>query len=488
MTATEINGKKGNRYPLDSEIQHRMAPFWKMLKEKGLISEGKYNRLMRTTPFTSDERWGFINRQLVETSQSTKALATILQRKFPKAKIVYVKAGLISDFRREYDLVKSRLINDLHHAKDAYLNIVVGNVYDTRFNKQWFRVEEPYSIKLKSLFKHPVQARKNSPVVWNGEADIGRIKKTVAKNNVHYTRYAFVRKGGFYDQMPVRAKTGLIPLKKGLETEKYGGYNKSTASFYCFAVFDMLEKKSTKREAMLVPVALHEAVFVEKDKTYAEEYLRNTIAQIINKTPDCIQNIEFPLGLRKIKINTVLSLDGFQVSIAGKSNGGEYFLAPSLMPLSVTREQEEYVKCLESFRKKMEGNKEITIDEQYDKITKQQNVELYDFFVEKLQNFPYATFLLLKRATKTLVAGRHMFLSMATQEQVSTLLNVLDLFTTGRTTGCDLRNVGGVEHAAAVPMAAKFSGYKGKYKAVRIVNVSASGLFQSESKNLLEYL
>lgn len=137
---------------------------------------------------------------------------------------------------------------------------------------------------------------------------------------------------------------------------------------------------------------------------------------------------------------------------------------------------------------KMEGNKEITIDEQYDKITKQQNVELYDFFVEKLQNFPYATFLLLKRATKTLVAGRHMFLSMATQEQVSTLLNVLDLFTTGRTTGCDLRNVGGVEHAAAVPMAAKFSGYKGKYKAVRIVNVSASGLFQSESKNLLEYL
>ena len=488
LTATEINGKKGNRYPLDSEIQHRMAPFWKMLKEKGLISEGKYNRLMRTTPFTSDERWGFINRQLVETSQSTKALATILQRKFPKAKIVYVKAGLISDFRREYDLVKSRLINDLHHAKDAYLNIVVGNVYDTRFNKQWFRVEEPYSIKLKSLFKHPVQARKNSPVVWNGEADIGRIKKTVAKNNVHYTRYAFVRKGGFYDQMPVRAKTGLIPLKKGLETEKYGGYNKSTASFYCFAVFDMLEKKSTKREAMLVPVALHEAVFVEKDKTYAEEYLRNTIAQIINKTPDCIQNIEFPLGLRKIKINTVLSLDGFQVCIAGKSNGGEYFLAPSLMPLSVTREQEEYVKCLESFRKKMEGNREITIDEQYDKITKQQNVELYDFFVEKLQNFPYATFLLLKRATKTLVAGRHMFLSMATQEQVSTLLNVLDLFTTGRTTGCDLRNVGGVEHAAAVPMAAKFSGYRGKYKAVRIVNVSASGLFQSESKNLLEYL
>lgn len=488
LTATEINGKKGNRYPLDSEIQHRMAPFWKMLKEKGLISEGKYNRLMRTTPFTSDERWGFINRQLVETSQSTKALATILQRKFPKAKIVYVKAGLISDFRREYDLVKSRLINDLHHAKDAYLNIVVGNVYDTRFNKQWFRVEEPYSIKLKSLFKHPVQARKNSPVVWNGEADIGRIKKTVAKNNVHYTRYAFVRKGGFYDQMPVRAKTGLIPLKKGLETEKYGGYNKSTASFYCFAVFDMLEKKSTKREAVLVPVALHEAVFVEKDKTYAEEYLRNTIAQIIKKTPDCIQHVMFPLGLRKIKINTVLSLDGFQVALAGKDSGGSRFLAPSLVPLGMTREQERYVKRLESFRKKREENEDVALDEQYDGITREENIDLYDFFILKLKNRPYSGFQLLKTPLNTLVDGRRNFLSLTTEEQVPTLLNVLDLFTTGRTTGCDLRSVGGAEHAAAVPMAAKFSGYTNKYKTVRIVNVSASGLFQSESKNLLEYL
>jgi CRISPR-associated endonuclease Csn1 len=343
LTATEINGQKGNRYPLDPAIQHRMALFWKMLKEKGLISEKKYNRLMRTSPFTPDERWGFINRQLVETSQATKALATVLQRKFPQAKIVYVKAGLVSNFRHEYDLVKSRLVNDLHHAKDAYLNIVVGNVYDTRFNKQWFRVDEPYSVKLKTLFKHPVQARKNSPVVWNGEEDIGRIKDTVAQNNVHYTRYAFVRKGGFFEQMPVKAAPGFIPLKKGLDTEKYGGYNKATASFYCFVAFDIVVKKSTKREAMLVPVALHEAAFVENDKSYAEEYLRNTIAQIINQEPDCIQKIAFPLGMRKLKINTVLSLDGFRVSLAGKTNKGEYFLAPSLMPLCAHQESKKSI-------------------------------------------------------------------------------------------------------------------------------------------------
>jgi CRISPR-associated endonuclease Csn1 len=488
LTATEINGQKGNRYPLDPAIQHRMAPFWKMLKEKGLISEKKYNRLMRTSPFTPDERWGFINRQLVETSQATKALATVLQRKFPQAKIVYVKAGLVSDFRHEYDLVKSRLVNDLHHAKDAYLNIVVGNVYDTRFNKQWFRVDEPYSVKLQTLFKHPVQARKNSPVVWNGEEDIGRIKETVAQNNVHYTRYAFVRKGGFYDQMPLKAAPNLIPLKKGLEPGKYGGYNRATASFYCFVAFDIVDKKSTKREAMLVPVSLHEAVFVENNKTYAEEYLRNTIAQIINQKPDCIQKMVFPLGMRKLKINTVLSLDGFRVALAGKDSGGSRFLAPSLMPLCVTREQEQYIKRLESFRKKMESNQGITVDERYDGITQGKNTDLYDFFVAKLQQRPYVTFRLLKNPLETLLSGRATFLALSTEAQVPALLNILDIFTTGRTTGCDLSSIGGAERAVAVPMAAKFSGYKGKYKAIRIVNVSASGLFESKSKNLLEYL
>ena len=33
-------------------------------------------------------------------------------------------------------LIKVREINDYHHAKDAYLNIVVGNVYDTKIHKK----------------------------------------------------------------------------------------------------------------------------------------------------------------------------------------------------------------------------------------------------------------------------------------------------------------------------------------------------------------
>ena len=83
---------------------------------------------------TDEELGAFISRQLVETRQSTKAVAKIMEQLYDKeqTEIVYVKAALASDFRHTYDMLKCREVNDFHHAKDAYLNVVVGNVYNVR--------------------------------------------------------------------------------------------------------------------------------------------------------------------------------------------------------------------------------------------------------------------------------------------------------------------------------------------------------------------
>lgn len=37
--------------------------------------------------------------------------------------------------RHKFDMIKVREVNDFHHAKDAYLNIVVGNTYYVKFTK-----------------------------------------------------------------------------------------------------------------------------------------------------------------------------------------------------------------------------------------------------------------------------------------------------------------------------------------------------------------
>ncbi len=64
---------------------------------------------------------------------------------------MYVKSGLVSDFRQEMGMLKCCEINDLHHTKDACLKIVLENVYDTRFTKDptnFARNDSKYSLKI----------------------------------------------------------------------------------------------------------------------------------------------------------------------------------------------------------------------------------------------------------------------------------------------------------------------------------------------------
>ena len=136
------NATKQDRYPIDSDVRKKMLPLWSLWHKKGLISDEKFKRLTRCTPLTQEELSDFINRQLVETRQSTKAVAQILKRIYPDTDIVYSKAGNVNDFKvyvnkdqQQPRIVKVRELNDLHHAKDAYLNVVVGNVYYTKFNR-----------------------------------------------------------------------------------------------------------------------------------------------------------------------------------------------------------------------------------------------------------------------------------------------------------------------------------------------------------------
>ncbi len=138
LVLSTANDEKKNKYPIAPKVQAAHRNFWKFLHQNGFMSEEKWKRLTRTTPFSLEEREGFIARQLTQTAQSTKALATLLKEKYPDSEIVYPKARLTAEFRQEHGLVKSRLYNDLHHAKDAYLSIVVGNVYDMKFTKRWY--------------------------------------------------------------------------------------------------------------------------------------------------------------------------------------------------------------------------------------------------------------------------------------------------------------------------------------------------------------
>ena len=58
------------------------------------------------------------------------------------------------DFRKKYELYKVRSINNYHHAHDAYLNIVVGNTYHTKFTKNPLRFIQDYQKDKKANAYH----------------------------------------------------------------------------------------------------------------------------------------------------------------------------------------------------------------------------------------------------------------------------------------------------------------------------------------------
>ena len=142
------NAEKSNEYPVKKEIQEKMKSFWRFLKEKNFISDEKYKRLTGKDDF---ELRGFMARQLVNVRQTTKEVGKILQQIEPEIKIVYSKAEIASSFREMFDFIKVRELNDTHHAKDAYLNIVAGNVYNTKFTEKPYRylqeIKENYDVK-----------------------------------------------------------------------------------------------------------------------------------------------------------------------------------------------------------------------------------------------------------------------------------------------------------------------------------------------------
>jgi len=477
LVLSRLNGEKGDKYPIKSEIQSKMAEYWDKLKANGLISDEKYKRLTRKSTFTDDELMGFINRQLVETRQSTKAVATLLREKFPETDIVYVKAGLVSDFRHQYSMLKSRTVNDLHHAKDAYLNIVVGNVYDNKFSKKWFKLSDTYSMKTENLFKYPVNTP-SGELMWSGENAIGIVKKNYSKNRAHITRYAFCRKGGLFDQMPLKAAEGLISRKSDMPTEKYGGYNKPTASFFSLVKFTN-EKKS---DIIIMPVDLIYAERYKNDETFREYYAKGTIQNITNKP---VIKVEFPLGDRVIKVNTLFEIDGFRMCLGYKSGGGKQLGFLNIVPFTCRKQTEEYIRQVEKFNEKIKKNESYKYDVDFSYITVENNIELYELYIDKLSSYPYN-----KRPAsplESIVNGKDKFVSLSIKEQIKCLISIHSIF--GRLVGgTDLTYIGGVGRAGNIAMSSTLSNWTKNYKEIYIIDQSASGLFEKKSCNLLDLL
>lgn len=495
LVLSKLNSQKSDDYPISADIRKNMTGFWTTLKHKNLISETKYKRLIRSARFTDEELAGFISRQLVETSQASKAVTHLLKLIFPETDVVYVKARNVSDFRHEYGFVKCREINDIHHAKDAYLNIVVGNVFDVKFTKSPLNfikgldgAQRAYTMNLRSMLNQNIS--RGGVTAWRKENDkdndkgtISTVKKVMAKNNIRYVRFAYIKKGGLFDEMPLRAKSeeSLVPRKAGLDPEKYGGYFKPSMACMILVKYTVGKDKALS----LISVDLMHFEKFRRDEAFQKQYIHNALEKI---THTQVSDISLPLGARLIKINVMLELDGLRINITGKNNKDTSFAYTLATPLLLSPELEQYIQKLVSFDNKTDNAKRVIIEDNEETIRKK-NRTLYDALIDKTDIPIYKN--IMQSIRKKIEDGNDKFNHLETIKQIEVLLAMVKLFKQGRKGGCNLEPINCSKTSGRFTFSAKIISPSNrkktqpKYKSIRLVDQSPTGLVEKRSPNLL---
>lgn len=440
-----VNAKKGDTYPLSSaldgcyisgqqiriqDIQKEMRPFWHMLLEKELISKEKYNRLSRTTPLSEAEKAAFIGRQLVETRQSTKACAELLSKAYPQTRIVYTKAGNASRFRQYGGFIKVRDMNDYHHAKDAYLNIVVGNVFDTRFTANPLNFlkgnHQAYSLNTEALYGHkvsrsgvdawiPAEKDEKGQVMAGHEGTMGTVRKWMRKNNILFTRMPYERKGELFKENILKKGKGQVPIKGNSpvsDIKKYGGYNMAKVAYM------MLVKREEKGKSVYllesIPIYLKESLKTDNERL---EYCK----KIWDAQGDKYINPE--ICISKILFQSLLEIDGFKAHISRKTNNR--FAMRNAQELCMDNALAGVLKNVLKFIHRKTVQKDAVITE-YDGVSDDNTLALYDLFVKKLSSSIYRK----KYATQAdfLCQSKDKFKNLSLEERCEVLGSILHLF------------------------------------------------------------
>lgn len=489
----KCNDDKKDIYPLPDKM--RKIQLYDLWKKNGLITKEKYQRLSRpaSKQLTEDELAGFINRQIVETSQSVKVFAELIKKVYGRdTRVIYSKAGLVSDFRRgiiEYGkdgsedkillkpFPKVRELNDYHHAKDAYLNIVVGNAYNTKFtdNPRNFIRESKRtntSYHMSKFFRYSIKDISGNDV-WNTDEIARTVEATMERNDILLTRMTYKntsgQNGGFYDQQIVSRFEGnpatLVPLKgkddRYKSVDKYGGF-RSLANSH-FALIKMFDKKGAEKR-MIVPIPI-------LYKNDVPEYICNQYGQAT------------VLLLDRIMFNSLIKLDSYPMTISGST--GSSLAVRSSVQLVLSSEEEKYMRLLVKASQGLPSKLEELIGFEINSrsgINSEENELLFLSLIEKLQTSLYRKRPAIKPVISLLIEENHIdeFSHKSLGEQVYLLKSFLNIFSCNPfiSSSADLRILGGKEKMGSSRVSQALP--DSDSHSVKLIHQSITGLYEKE--------
>lgn len=310
--SSQNRGNKKDDVP-SPEVVNKQLAYWRSLKDAGLMSQRKFDNLTKAMRggLTEKDREHFIQRQLVETRQITKNVAKLLDmrlndkkdeagNKIRETNIVLLKSAMASEFRKMFRLYKVREINDYHHANDAYLNAAIAInllalypymaddfVYGEFRYKKKPQAERATYEKLRQWnlikrFGGDLLYTPNREDRWNKERDIKTIKKVMGYRQVNVVKKAEENTGEIFGSTlkPRGSGKTLIPIKRELDVDKYGGYEKTNPAYYVIARY--LSAKGKKEKDIIPILIMDKSKFEENPKEFLED-LKYEKAEILGK-------------------------------------------------------------------------------------------------------------------------------------------------------------------------------------------------------------
>lgn len=479
LVKREKNKQKADCYPLpEGFCAKKEKDFWKILRKKNFMSEKKYALLTRTKPLTEEDFKEFVDRQIVVTNQTAKAVAELLKQKYDAAgtKIVYSKASNVNDFKQKYDIVKCRDTNDLHHARDAYLNIVTGNVFDTKFTsaRDYFKKHLDDSWReynLERLFDRPVEN------AWTGAADVAKAKSVAKRTSMSVTRYSYTYDGAFYDETVYKKDDGGVaaPRKESYpynQIEKYGGFKK-----LCSAYFSVVEAKG-KKDARIKTIESIPVLVEYKSRT----------------NPDAVKEYLQSIGLKepkiligKLKIKTLLLIEGSKVWLAGKT--GKQLILHNAEEWFTDERTDAYMKRISKYLDAEREGKISEKEKEAEEIplaanrknttfyaTREENTALYRKILDTLQKKSYQGLRSVRSFAEQLREKEEAFENLSTFRQMKVLRQIVRFMKCNAETA-DLSELGGGERCGTILIGKDITGLD-----ISVVHQSPCGLIERIEK------
>lgn len=176
-------------------------------------------------------------------------------------------------------------------------------------------------------------------------------------------------------------------------------------------------------------------------------------------------------------MNSLFEIDGSRLITTGRTN--EYLVAKHTYQFAIDDSHASYLKNIEKYVQKCATSKKELEITKYDGITNERNVELYDWFIKRLESNIYKN--IFKTVIKILKNDRDNFMSLNINAQSIVLKEILKLFICDRQCP-NLEKLNGKKTVGVI----KFNATISKAKSVYLINQSVTGLYETKVDLLKE--